>query len=148
MRILLIEDDEVVAEMLTTALTGQHYVVDVVTDGQAGWECVDGFDYDLILMDVMLPKLDGISLCRRLRSQGDQTPVLLLTAQDTGANKVMGLDAGADDYVTKPFDMQELLARIRALLRREGSTLLPILEWENLQLDPSSPALGWGANRR
>ena len=138
MRILLIEDDEVVAAMLTTALTGQHYVVDLATDGQAGWELVDGFDYDLILMDVMLPKLDGVSLCRRLRSQGDQTPVLLLTAQDTGANKVMGLDAGADDYVTKPFDMQELLARIRALLRREGSTLLPILEWENLQLDPST----------
>ena len=136
MRILLIEDDEVVAEMLTTALTRQHYVVDVAVDGQAGWELVDGFSYDLILLDVMLPKLDGISLCRRLRSQGDQTPVLLLTAQDTGANKVIGLDAGADDYVTKPFDMQELLARLRALLRREGSTLLPILEWENLQLDP------------
>ena len=138
MRILLIEDDEVVAEMLTTALANQHYAVDVATDGQAGWEWVEGFDYDLILMDVMLPKLDGFSLCRRLRSQGDHTPVLLLTAQDTSTNKVMGLDAGADDYVTKPFDMQELLARIRALLRREGSTLLPILAWENLQLDPGA----------
>ncbi len=122
--------------MLTTALTRQHYVVDVAVDGLAGWELVNGFTYDLILLDVMLPKLDGISLCRRLRSQGDQTPVLLLTAQDTGANKVIGLDAGADDYVTKPFDMQELLARMRALLRREGSTLLPVLEWENLKLDP------------
>ena len=122
--------------MLTTALTRQHYVVDVAVDGLAGWELVNGFTYDLILLDVMLPKLDGISLCRRLRSQGDQTPVLLLTAQDTSTNKVIGLDAGADDYVTKPFDMQELLARMRALLRREGSTLLPILEWENLQLDP------------
>ncbi|NET31333.1 MAG: response regulator [Cyanothece sp. SIO1E1] len=138
MRVLLIEDDEVAAETLVTALSDQHYVVDVAADGQAGWEFADAFTYDLILLDVMLPKLDGISLCRRLRSQGQQTPVLLLTAQDTSTNKVMGLDAGADDYMTKPFDLQELLARIRALLRREGSTLLPVLKWGGLQLDPST----------
>lgn len=137
MRVLVVEDDNLISTSLVKILTDQHYTVDSATDGQAGWELVDCFNYDLILLDVMLPKLDGISFCRKLRSQGNKTPIFLLTAQDTSTNKVMGLDAGADDYLAKPFDFQELLARIRALLRRGGSTLPPLLEWGNLQLDPS-----------
>lgn len=138
MRILLIEDDDLIVESLTKALTDQHYVVDVATDGETGWEFAEAFVYDLILLDVVLPKLDGFSLCQRLRSQGNQTPILLLTAQDASTSKVTGLDAGADDYLAKPFDMQELLARMRALLRRGGVSLPPLLEWRNLQLDPST----------
>lgn len=137
MKILLIEDDALIAAPLAKALVDQHYAVDVATDGQAGWELVESYAYDLILLDVMLPKLDGISLCRQLRRSGNQTPILLLTAQNTSTNQVMGLDAGADDYVAKPFNLQELLARIRALLRRGGATLPPLLEWRNLKLDPS-----------
>ncbi|NEP60260.1 MAG: response regulator [Symploca sp. SIO2G7] len=137
MRILLVEDDELVTEKLVKRLINQNYAIDVAADGQAGWELVDAITYDLILLDVNLPKLDGITLCRRLRSQGLRTPILLLTAHNSSSDKVMGLDAGADDYVTKPFDVDELLARIRALLRRGSSTLPPILKWRNLHLDPS-----------
>lgn len=137
MKILLIEDDALIAAPLAKALVDQHYAVEVATDGQAGWELLESFTYDLILLDVMLPKLDGISLCRQLRSQGNQTPILLLTAQKTSTNTAIGLDAGADDYVAKPFNLQELLARIRALLRRGGAALPPLLEWRNLKLDPS-----------
>lgn len=137
MKILLIEDDSLITAPLVKALTEQHYVVDVAVDGEAGWELLESFTYDLVLMDVVLPKLDGISLCHRLRSQGNQTPVLLLTAQVATASKVTGLDAGADDYVAKPFNLQELLARIRALLRRGGAALPPLLVWRNLKLDPS-----------
>ncbi len=138
MRILLVEDDDLIVESLTKALVGQRYVVDVAADGETGWEFAEAFGYDLILLDVMLPKLDGFSLCQRLRSQGNQTPILLLTAQDASTSKVRGLDAGADDYLAKPFDMQELLARMRALLRRGSASLPPLLEWRNLQLDPST----------
>lgn len=138
MRILLIEDDELIAEAVVKALTDQHYVVDVATDGQEGRELVETFAYDLLLLDVMLPKLNGIKLCQQLRGIGNRIPIILLTARDTSTDKVMGLDAGADDYVVKPFDRQELLARIRALLRRGSSTLPPILSWRNLHLDPST----------
>ncbi len=137
MRILLVEDDQLIAAPLTKALNNQHYVVDHAIDGLKGWELAESFSYDLILLDILLPRLDGISFCQRLRSQGNQTLILLLTAQDTSTNKVRGLDAGADDYVVKPFDLQELLARIRALLRRGGSSLPPLLTWGNLNLDPS-----------
>ncbi|NET57111.1 MAG: response regulator [Symploca sp. SIO2E6] len=138
MRILLVEDDELVAEMLVKNLINQNYAIDVAADGQTGWELVDTFTYDLILLDVNLPKLDGITLCRRLRSQELRIPILLLTAHNSSSDKVIGLDAGADDYVTKPFDVDELLARIRALLRRGSSALPPILNWRNLYLDPST----------
>ena len=138
MKILLVEDDELVVQGLVKALKDQNFVVDVAVDGQEGWELGTAYSYDLILLDVMLPHLDGITLCRRLRAQGLSTPILLLTSQDTNAQKVMGLDAGADDYVTKPFNLQELLARIRALLRRHHVELPPLLCWENLCLDPST----------
>jgi DNA-binding response OmpR family regulator/HPt (histidine-containing phosphotransfer) domain-containing protein len=137
-RILLVEDDEIAAELLRKNLTHQHYFVDVASDGQAGWELADAFEYDLILLDFMLPKLDGLSLCRQLRAQGDHTPILLLTAYDSSTEKVTGLDAGADDYVVKPYDFEELLARIRALLRRGNAHLSPVMTWGKLCLDPSS----------
>ena len=138
MKILLVEDDELVVQGLVKALKDQNFVVDVAVDGQEGWELGTAYSYELVLLDVMLPHLDGITLCRRLRAQGLSTPILLLTAQDTNAQKVMGLDAGADDYVTKPFNIQELLARIRALLRRHHAERPPLLCWENLCLDPST----------
>lgn len=138
MRILLVEDDHSLAQAVAAVLNTQHYVVDIAADGQDGWELAEVCSYDLILLDVMLPKLDGISLCRQLRQEGYQMPILLLTALDTRTDKVMGLDAGADDYLVKPFDFQELTARIRALLRRGNSSLPPVLEWGSLRLDPSS----------
>ncbi|NEQ88450.1 MAG: response regulator transcription factor [Moorea sp. SIO2I5] len=138
MRILLVEDDERITDALAEDLTDQHYVVDVANDGQIGKELVESFSYDLILLDVMLPKMDGITLCRKLRSQGDLTPILMLTARDTISDKILGLDAGADDYLVKPFDLGELSARIRALLRRGNTTLPPVLEWDSLRLDPST----------
>ena len=135
MRLLLVEDDKLINQLLAEALSNQHYVVDVAADGQAGWDFVKSFDYDLILIDVMLPKMDGISLCRQLRTQGYQMPVLMLTARDATEDRVNGLDAGADDYVIKPYKLQELSARIRALLRRGGSSLPPAMKCGNLSLD-------------
>lgn len=135
MKILLVEDDQGTAALLKYALTGQHYLVDLATDGQAGLELAKAFVYDLILLDIMLPKLDGLQVCRQLRAQSDRTPILLLTAQDSSTSKVIGLDAGADDYVVKPFDNNELLARIRALIRRKSSALSSVTELGNLRLD-------------
>ena len=136
MRILVVEDDRMVSEALSNVLGDQNYAVEVAKDGEAGWELVEAFPYDLILLDVMLPKMDGISLCQRLRSQGYNMPVLLLTGKDTSHDKAIGLNAGADDYVVKPFDPEELVARVRALLRRGNAIALPILEWGSLKLDP------------
>ena len=138
MRILVVEDDELTAKALTTVLVQQNYAVEVAIDGGVAWELVESFDFDLILLDVMIPKLDGIALCRKLRSRGYQMPILLLTGRDGGHDKAIGLDAGADDYVVKPFDPEELVARIRALLRRSNAVSQVVLEWGNLRLDPIS----------
>jgi diguanylate cyclase (GGDEF)-like protein len=137
MRILLIEDDEALGEILQRSLTQHHYAVDRVNDGHKGWDYAQSAEYDLILLDVGLPKLDGISLCERLRSQGYATPILLMTAKDATTERIKGLDAGADDYLVKPLDLGELQARVRALLRRKDITPAPILEIAGLQLDPS-----------
>lgn len=138
MRILLVEDDKGLAQGLEDALTRQRYFVDLAGDGLVGWELAEALTYDLILLDLLLPKLDGINFCKRLRNQGDRTPVLLMTAQNTADQKVEGLDAGADDYLVKPFELSELLARIRALLRRGNSSSPPILERGDLRLDPKN----------
>lgn len=138
MRILIVEDDTQLAAMLTEALTDRQYAVDVANDGEVAWNWVESLEYDLIVLDVTLPKLDGVSLCRRLRERNFALPVLMLTARDTVADKITGLDAGADDYMVKPFDLQELMARIRALLRRGGSTATPSLAWGGLHLNPST----------
>ncbi|MEA5554580.1 response regulator transcription factor [Anabaena cylindrica UHCC 0172] len=138
MKFLLVEDDERIAASLAEALTDNNYAIDVAGDGEEGWDFITAFTYDLILLDVMLPKLNGIELCQRLRQRGYGLPVLMLTARDSSTDKVLGLDAGADDYVIKPFDLKELLARIRALLRRGNSPLLTFLEWGGLLLDPAN----------
>jgi DNA-binding response OmpR family regulator/HPt (histidine-containing phosphotransfer) domain-containing protein len=138
MKILLVEDDDVLIKVLTRNLATHHYVVDTVKDGEMGWTYGSTFEYDLIVLDIMLPKLDGISLCKRFRSEGFVTPILLLTAQDTITAKVQGLDAGADDYMVKPFDPIELIARVRALLRRGSANPFPLLSWGDLLLNPST----------
>lgn len=138
MKILLVEDDELVAEALAAVFTKQNYAVEIAADGEAGWDLIENFDYDLILLDVMLPKLDGISLCCRIRSGGLQMPIMLLTGCGSSHEKAIGLDAGADDYLVKPFDEEELVARIRALLRRGSLASQPVLEWGELRVDPTS----------
>jgi DNA-binding response OmpR family regulator len=139
MKILLVEDDEQIAEALQQVLTDkQHYAVDIIPDGEMAWQLLECSTYDLLILDIMLPKLDGINLCRRLRRNGDMTPFLMLTAKDASSDRVMGLDAGADDYVVKPFDLPELLARIRALLRRGGTTQTPLLEADGICLNPGT----------
>jgi PAS domain S-box-containing protein len=138
MKILVVEDDEFVAQALSAVLTHYNYVVEVASSGEEGWDLVEAFDYDLIILDITLPKLDGISLCRKIRSNNLLIPIMLVTGCDSPHEKAVGLDAGADDYVVKPFDEEELIARIRALLRR-GTVILPtVLEWGALQLDPTS----------
>jgi DNA-binding response OmpR family regulator len=146
MRILLIDDDEIFSNLLKTHLVKQRYTIDVAKDGQEGWDFLEVYDYDLIVLDVMLPKLDGISFCRRLRAKNFQILVLLLTAKGTSDDKVMGLDAGADDYLVKPVPISELEARIRALLRRQATNLFPILEWGYLRLDPSQAEVTYDSN--
>jgi DNA-binding response OmpR family regulator len=139
MRILVVEDDVQLAEMLVEALTDLQYVVDVAEDGEQAWDFVNGLEYDLVVLDITLPKLDGVSFCQRLRSRNRSLPVLMLTARDTLADKVTGLDAGADDYMVKPFEMPELMARIRALLRRnQGAASFPDLSWGSLTLNSST----------
>ncbi len=138
MKLLLVQSDHRIADELASDLTEQHYLVDVASDGQAGWELVEAFAYDLLVLDVMLPKLSGIRLCQQLRNCGKSMPILLLTARSSSEDKVMGLDAGADDYVVKPFNLQELGARIRALLRRVSAHKSPILKYDKLSLDPAA----------
>ena len=138
MRILLVEDDSQLVASLSEALVVQRYIVDSARDGESAWDNTQAIVYDLILMDVTLPKLDGVRLCQRLRDRGYFSPILMLTARDTSLDKVIGLDAGADAYMVKPFNLQELLAQIRALLRRGQSGTPPILRWGDLSLDPSS----------
>lgn len=140
MRILVVEDDLHLAEILTEALSDRAYSVDVVKDGESAWDWISSLSYDLIVLDVTLPKLDGISLCKRLRTSASNptTPVLMLTARDTIADKILGLDAGADDYMVKPFDLEELMARIRALLRRGTLNTPTVITWGNLQIDPGT----------
>lgn len=138
MKILLVEDDQIIAQALENILRDRHYIVDHADEGQLAWEFIEAYDYDLILLDIILPKLNGIELCKRLRSAGNQTPILLLTAQNSNSKKVIGLDAGADDYVVKPFEVTELLARIRVLLRRKNSLAPQILQWRKLSLNSSN----------
>jgi two-component system, OmpR family, response regulator QseB len=136
MKILLIEDDQRIAKPLAEGLRHQHHGVEIAKDGIEGWDYAMATSYDLILLDLMLPRLDGITLCKRLRANGIQALILMLTARDTTTDKVVGLDAGADDYLVKPFKLEELAARIRALARRSGETMPPILRHGNLQLNP------------
>lgn len=146
MRILIVEDDTQLSEVLTEALLRRQYIVDVAMDGNAAWHWVELVKYDLIVLDLTLPRLDGIRFCQRLRQvapnqpahQNIASPVLMLTARDTVTDKITGLDAGADDYVTKPFDLEELMARVRASLRRGSSSTTASLCWGALHLNPET----------
>ncbi|MEM6614762.1 MAG: response regulator transcription factor [Cyanobacteria bacterium P01_C01_bin.72] len=144
MRILIVEDDDRIAKPLAEDLRYQHHVVEVATDGLEGWEYSQAIDYDLILLDLMLPKLDGIKLCQQLRQARYNALILMLTAKDTTSDKIIGLDAGADDYLVKPFDIGELAARIRALCRRSAETKPPVLTYGKLYLDPASNEVSYG----
>ena len=138
MKILIIEDDQNTSEFLSNTLCANRYAVDVIADGASGLEMASRWSYDLILLDVLLPKLNGVEVCRRLRDQGCKTPILMLTMKDSNEDVIAGLDAGADDYVAKSCASSQLLARVRALLRRGGnSSLSPVLSWGLLRLDPA-----------
>ncbi|MEG3894867.1 MULTISPECIES: response regulator [unclassified Microcoleus] len=144
MKILLVEDDTITVNLLTQALNSHNYNVTAAADGETALQLVQAYDYDLIVLDVLIPKLDGISLCRKLRSSGCKMPILLLTALDSSSDRVQGLEAGADDYVVKPFNIEELIARIRALLRRGKATLSSTnLTWEKLQVNPDTTEVSY-----
>ncbi|MEG3872301.1 MULTISPECIES: response regulator [unclassified Microcoleus] len=138
MKILVVEDDEAIADLLTCILSNQNYVVEVANDGEAAWELIVVYNYDLLLIDITLPRLDGISLCRRVRAHDYKMPILVVTGRGSGHDQAIGLDAGADGYMVKPLDQELLIARIRALLRRTGTTFQSVLEKGNLRLDPTS----------
>ena len=141
MRILIVEDEIRLAETLGQIMEEQHYQADVVNDGADGLDYALSGQYDLVLLDVMLPKLDGYEVARRLRAAHISTPILMLTARDDTGDKITGLDCGADDYMTKPFDSGELLARVRALTRRQGEVLSQSLVVSDLTLSLSTRCL-------
>lgn len=138
MRVLVVEDERRLASVLKQGLTEQGYAVDLAFDGEEGLGLAELEPYDLLVLDVMLPALDGYTIVRRLRAAGKQTPILLLTARDAVDDRVTGLDSGADDYLTKPFAFRELLARARALMRRDGRRRDPVLRAGDLTLDPAT----------
>jgi two-component system copper resistance phosphate regulon response regulator CusR len=135
MRILLIEDDKKVADFIARGLRAERFAVDVAHDGESGWDLARLYSFDLIILDLMLPKLDGTEVLKRVRRHSTQVPVLILTARDATAEKVEHFEAGADDYLTKPFAFAELIVRVKALLRR-GSTERPnVLRVGDLEVD-------------
>jgi DNA-binding response OmpR family regulator/HPt (histidine-containing phosphotransfer) domain-containing protein len=144
MRILLVDDDAALRELLTRRLSAENYAIDAASDGDQGWEYATTYEYDLLILDVLLPRLDGVTLCQKLRSQGYTMPILLLTGQNSRDAKLTGWEAGADDYVVKPFDEAELIARVRALLRRSQTNPLPILTWGELWLNTNTNEASYG----
>ena len=138
MRILLVEDETRLADLIHRGLERVGHAVDVFGTGEDAIDAADAAPYDALVIDVMLPGVDGFEVCRRLRRGGLTTPILLLTARDAVADRVTGLDAGADDYLVKPFAFDELLARLRALTRRPSDTLAPILAVGDVRLDPAT----------
>ena len=132
MRILLVEDEPQAAAILAKGLREQAYAVDIAGDGEAALFQVGTTDYDILILDVMLPRVDGLTVCRKLREAGHTLPILMLTARDAVESRIQGLDCGADDYLVKPYDFGELLARLRSLVRRQRQPLLP----EQVQIGP------------
>ena len=146
MRILVVEDEVKMAGLLRRALTEEGYAVDVATTGAEGLWAGSEHPYDAIILDVMLPDLDGFEVCRQLRSRGRWAPVLMLTARDGVSDRVAGLDSGADDYLTKPFSFSELLARVRSLLRREARERPAVMRAGDLALDPATKRVVRGSD--
>lgn len=146
MRLLLVDDEVELTTPLQRLLIGQGYEVDIALDGDRGWEYAIRGGYNLVILDWLMPKRSGLDICRDLRQQGDMTPVLFLTAKDTLDDRVSGLDGGADDYLVKPFELRELLARIRALLRRNPKAEV-LLIYEHLSLDQNSRLLCCGSEK-
>ncbi len=138
MRILVVEDEIKMASFIRRGLVEEHYAVDVAADGVDGIHRAEHEPYDLVILDIMLPGKDGIAICRELRQKRVTVPILLLTARDTVGDKVRGLDAGADDYLAKPFHFEELLARIRSLLRRNKDRKTTVLKIEDLELNQAT----------
>lgn len=138
MRILVVEDEHKIANSIKKGLEQESYAVDIAYTGMDGFDLASSEDYDLIVLDILLPGMDGIEVCKKLRGQNIHTPILMLTAKGQLEDKVEGLNAGADDYMTKPFAFEELLARIRALVRRPRASSGTILSIEDLTLDPVS----------
>jgi DNA-binding response OmpR family regulator len=138
MRLLLVEDDVMIGESVLDLLRAEHYAVDWVKDGEMVLTALISQPYDLVILDLGLPKRDGLSVLRKMRSQRDRTPVLVATAKDAVAQRVEGLDSGADDYIVKPYDGDELLARIRALLRRAAGRAEPAYEHLGVSIDPTT----------
>lgn len=139
MKILVVEDEHKIANAIKKGLEQESFAVDVTFNGQEGFDLAAGEDYDVIILDLMLPGMDGITFCRKLRTEeGVHTPILILTAKDQVEDKVKGLNSGADDYLTKPFSFNELLARIRALSRRPKQNLNPLLKVSGLNLDTTT----------
>lgn len=141
MRILVVEDEPHLNDLMVKKLTLEHYSVDACGDGSEAWDYLRFAEYDAIVLDVMLPGIDGLELLRRLRAQKDSTPVLLLTARDSIADRVTGLDLGADDYLVKPFAFDELLARLRAIVRRAGNQASNMLSLADLVMDCDARAV-------
>lgn len=137
MRVLVIEDDPAISRFIVRGLTEEHYMVDLVQDGASAVEMIMAEEYDAIILDLMLPELDGFEVCRRMRRQGVDTPVIIVTARDAVSDRITALDAGADDVLVKPFVFDELLARLRALGRRGRSRhLTHLLEYGGISIDP------------
>ena len=146
MRLLVVEDEARLAALLRRGLTEEGHAVDLAVDGEEALAWLDVSDYDAIVLDIMLPGIDGLAVCHRLRRQRVPTPILLLTARDSVADRVTGLDAGADDYLVKPFAFAELTARLRALARRPPETHAPILTADEVRLDPAARRV-WRGDR-
>ncbi|MBU2827542.1 MAG: response regulator transcription factor [Acidithiobacillus ferriphilus] len=138
MRMLLVEDDRMIGEAITVALQDAAYAVDWVRDGETALRAIGNQEHQAVLLDLGLPKLDGRDLLRKLRATGNTLPVIIITARDALADRVDGLDLGADDYLVKPFEMDELLARLRAIIRRQGGQATPVLSNGLLQLNLST----------
>lgn len=144
MRILVIEDNEEVARQIKDSLEQELFIVDVAHDGEQGWFLGDTETYDAVILDIGLPRMDGLSVLKKWRNSSNHVPVLILTSRDTWREKVTGLRAGADDYLAKPFEFEELLARTEALIRRAAGHASPVLQCGEVQLEPSSARVTLG----
>lgn len=147
MRLLIVEDELDIAHALLRGLQREGYAVDVASDGEQGWQLAGVNEYDLLILDLNLPVLDGLEVCRRLRAERPSLLILMLTARSQPDERVLGLDYGADDYMVKPFHFAELTARVRALLRRDMRMRSPLLQFADLKLDPTARVV-WQQNRR